>query len=185
MDMGFSLTFKHRESSVISSALVNLEDKMAKWALVLAVAVAFFCGLAIAQEEDTITAEELGADLKKQEGMGHTFRDIIAHIYKDMKQFPGYLKFDTTHVRCRIPVGEEDDWRILDQWSRGEVDDVPAMEFKDPNLQIIWVLYHNEIQPQIVSVSGKVVEPEASGNFGFMYIFDVQKLERVKYSRER
>ena len=157
---------------------------MIKWALVLAMAVAFFTGLAVAQEEDTIKAEELGANMKDNEGMGHTFRDIVAHVYRDQKQFAGYLKFDTGNVRCRILVGEEDDRRTLDEWSRGEVDDVKGMKFVDQNLQILWIIYFNEIQPQIVSISGKVVEPEASGGFGYMYIFDVSGLERVKYSRK-
>lgn len=158
---------------------------MTKWALVLGVAIAVFAGLAVAQDEDTIKAEELGKSLRDHEGMGHTFRDIIAQIYKDQKQFPGYLKFDTANVRCRMIVGDEEDKRLLAAWSRGDIDDVPKMQFKDQNLQTLWEVYHTEIQPQIVSVTGKVVEPEASGNFGFMYIFDVSKLERVKYSRER
>jgi hypothetical protein len=163
----------------------KVEVEMTKWAIVLAVAVAFFAGLAIAQDEDTIKAEELGAKMKENEGMGHTFRDVVAHIYRDQKQFEGYLKFDTTNVRCRIVVGEEDDIRALDAWSRGEVDDVKGMQFKDPNLQILWTVYFNEIQPQILSITGKVVEPEPSGGFGFMYIFDASRLERVKYSRRQ
>ena len=159
---------------------------MTRLVLVFAVAAVCCVGLAIAQDdEDTIKAEELGPNLKDHVGMGHTFRDVVAHIYRDQKQFPGYLKFDTENVRCRIPVGEEDDVRALDAWSRGEVDDVKAMEFKDKNLQLMWIVYHSEIQPQIVSITGKAIEPEASGNFGFMYIFDVSGIERVKYSRDK
>jgi hypothetical protein len=86
-------------------------------------------------------------------------------------------------VRCRIPIGEKDDWRLLDAWSRGEVDSVKGMKFKDQNLQLLWEIYHNEIQPQIISIDGKVVEPEESGGFGYMYIFDVSELARVKYTR--
>jgi hypothetical protein len=161
---------------------------MGKWVLVLVVAVSFFTCFATAQdEEDTIAAEELGSNMKAQEGMGHTFRDIVAQIYRDLKEFPGYLKFDTTYVRCRMIVGENEDWRLLDAWSRGEVDDVRALaeQFKDPNLQLLWEIYFGEIQPQILSISGKVTEPEESGGFGFMYVFDVSGVERVKYSRQK
>ena len=97
---------------------------MVKWALVFA--VLFATGMLLAQElddEDTISAKKLGEDMKDNEGMTHTFRDTVAHIYRDLKQYEGFLKFDTEHVRCRIPVGDEDDWRTLDAWSRGEVDD--------------------------------------------------------------
>jgi len=159
---------------------------MVKWALVFA--VVFATGMLLAQElddEDTISAEKLGENMKDNEGMTHTYRDTIAHIYKDLKQYEGFLKFDTEHVRCRIPVGEEDDWRTLDAWSRGEVDDPKTMTFKDQGLQLMWEIYHNEIQPQIISISGKVIEPEDSGGFKFFYIFDVSLLERVKYTRER
>lgn len=158
---------------------------MTKWAIVFAVMIAFVAGMAAAQDEDTIKPEKLGADLKAEEGMSHTFRDVVAHIYRDQKQFPSYLKFDTANVRCRILVGEEDDLRALDAWSRGEVDSPKDMVFLDPKLQLLWTVYFSEIQPQIVSITGKVIEPENSGNFGIMYIFDVSNIERVKYSRER
>jgi hypothetical protein len=157
---------------------------MLKWTLV--VVAAFATSLAVAQEledEDSITAEKLESQMKENVGMSHIFRDTVAHIYGDLKQFEGYLKFDTEHVRCRIPIGEKDDWRLLDAWSRGEVDSVKGMKFKDQNLQLLWEIYHNEIQPQIISIDGKVVEPEESGGFGYMYIFDVSELARVKYTR--
>jgi len=158
---------------------------MIRLAIAFMAAAVCFAGLAIAQEDDTITAEKLGENLEDEVGMSHTFRDRIAHIYRDQKQFPSYLKFDTANVRCRVLVGEEEDLRTIDAWSRGEVDDPKTMEFKDPKLQILWEIFFNEIQPQILSISGKVVEPEASGNFGIMHIFDVSGIERVKYSRDK
>lgn len=159
---------------------------MAKRVLIL-IAATLLLGLAAAQDEDeTITPEELEADMKEQVGMSHLFRDIVAHIYRDRKQYPDYLKFDTEHVRCRYLIEDESDKRLIGEWSRGEVDEIEEMadKFKDKSLKLLWTIYFSEIQPQIINVEGKVVEPDESGGFEFMFIFEVSGLTRVKYYRK-
>ena len=159
---------------------------MTRWVFI-GVMIALSVGLVFAQDEgegdDTIKAEELGKDLKKHIGMGHTFRDVIAHIYRDLKQYPGYMKFDTANVRCRFAVPDREDWKLIDMWGRGEIDDIRGLSkrFKDKNLQLLWEVFFGEIRPQVLSISGKVVEPPESGGFGFLHIFDVTEIERVKY----
>lgn len=159
---------------------------MIRW-LLIGVMIALSLGLALAQDEgegdDTIKAEELGKDLKSQVGMGHTFRDVVAHIYRDLKQYPGYMKFDTEHVRCRYAVPDTEDWKLLDMWGRGEIDEIKELseKFKDKNLQLLWEVFFGEIRPQVLSITGKVQEPIESGGFGYLYIFEVTDIERVKY----
>lgn len=163
---------------------------MVKRVLILIAAV-LLLGLAVAQdEEETITAKELGENMEDNMGMSHVFRDIVAHLYKDIKQFEGYLKFDTEHVRCRYLIEEDSDRRLIDRWSRGEIDEIEELteQFKDKKLKLLWTIYYSEIQPQIINVEGRVVEPlgpnETEG-YGFMYIFEVSGLARVKYYRKK
>jgi hypothetical protein len=159
---------------------------MIRWALI-GVMVVLSVGLVLAQDtgegDDTIKAEELGKDLKAHVGMGHTFRDVIAHIYSDLKQYPGFMKFDTANVRCRYAVPDREDWKLLDMWGRGEIDDIRGLgkKFKDTKLGLLWEVYFGEIRPQILSITGKVIEPSESGGFGFLHVFDVTDIERVKY----
>ena len=91
----------------------------------------------------------------------------------------------TTHWRSmsRYAVPDKEDWKLLDMWGRGEIDDIRGLaeKFKDKKLGLLWEVYFGEIQPQILSVTGKVVEPPESGGFGFLHVFDVTDIERVKY----
>jgi hypothetical protein len=148
-------------------------------------------GLMLAQtdEQQTIAPEELGKNMKNYVGVEHSFKDTMAYIYKDLREFHGYLKFDTSCVRCRIVIKDVEDARLLQIWSRGEVETPEKMEFKDPNLQLIKEVYFARIEPHPLAFSGKVIDCDTekvkgSISFGYQYIFEVDKVERVKYQKK-
>lgn len=152
---------------------------------------AVFVGVLVAQtdEQQTIAPEELGKNMGSYVGAQHSFKDAMGFIYKDLKEFPGYLKFDTENVKCRIAVNNNEDKRLLQIWARGEIDKPEKMEFKDPNLQLIKEVYFAEIEPHPLAFSGKVVDcdPEKVKDgisFGYQYVFEVEKVERVKYQKK-
>lgn len=109
--------------------------------------------LAQTDEQQTIAPEELAKNMGSYAGAEHSFKDVISYIYKDLKEFPGYLKFDTYNVRCRIAIKEEEDRWLLKAWVRGDIDQPEKIEFKDPNLQLIRDVYFAEIEPRIRSHS--------------------------------
>ena len=159
----------------------------------LAVALCVVCvGVLVAQtdEQQTIAPEELAKDMGSYEGTEHSFKDVVGYIYKDLNEFPGYLKFDTYHVRCRVAVNDGEDRWLLKRWARGEIDKPEKMEFKDTNLQLIKDVYFSEIEPHPLAFSGKVVDcdpekVEGGISFGYQYVFEVEKVERVTYQEEK
>ncbi|MFH1422443.1 MAG: hypothetical protein ABIH42_07010 [Planctomycetota bacterium] len=140
-------------------------------------------------EQQTIKPEELANSMPDHEGMEHSFKDIMGYIYKDLAEFPEYLKFDTYHVRCRIQIINDEDRRLLEIWSRGEIQKPEEMSFKDVNLQLIKEIYFDEIEPHPLAFYGTVIDCDKEKvvegvSFGYQYTFEVNRVERVKYTKE-
>ncbi|RKY15816.1 MAG: hypothetical protein DRP82_00715 [Planctomycetota bacterium] len=155
-------------------------------------AAAFVLG----QEAEFVDAAKLGAamDSGKSEAVAEfiarplAFQDELLIIHRDTEEFPGYMKFDTLHVRCRIRVNEPADRRLLTRYSLGFLDTLKGQKFKDRNLELIRQILFEERTPHKIYIVGEVTEPPEYSDLSEqaimgrkVYIFDVERVERPFY----
>jgi len=162
--------------------------------------VVAFLGLAVvlvvAQEAEFVDAAKLGAamDSGSSEAVAEyiarpvVFQDELLFIHRDVEEFPGYMKFDTLHVRCRIRIKEEADRRLFTRYALGHLDTLKGVKFKDKDLELIRQILFEERTPHKIRIVGEVTEPPEYSDLDEqavagrkIYIFDVERVMRPLY----
>ncbi len=163
--------------------------------LVVALAAVF----ATAQETDGLTdpkalgeamlsgsSEEIGRYL----GMDLTVQDEIVFIHKDHTEFPGYMKFSTAYLMCRIIVKDSEDQKLLERYTLGEIFTLKGQKFKDKQLELLRGILYDEVAPHRIRLEGELMSPDEYGDLSEdekglvkrFYIFDVKKVMRPMYT---
>ncbi|RKY14412.1 MAG: hypothetical protein DRP63_08560 [Planctomycetota bacterium] len=153
--------------------------------------------LVVGQEAEFVNAAKLGAamDSGKSEAVAEfiarpvAFQDELLIIHRDTEEFPGYMKFDTLHVRCRIRVNEIADRQLLTRYALGHLDTLKGQKFKDKNLELIRQILFEEHTPHKIYITGEVTEPPEYSDLNEqaimgrkIYIFDVEEVQRPFYN---
>jgi len=153
--------------------------------------------LVVAQEAEFVDAAKLGEamDAGTSEAIAPliarplVFQDELLLIHRDTEEYPGYMKFDTLHVRCRIRINESADRRLFTRYALGHLDTLKGEKFKDKNLELIRQILFEERTPHTIRIVGEVTEPPEYSDLKEdaimgrkIYIFDVERVMRPLYN---
>lgn len=129
--------------------------KLAKLAIALILCFVIFSAGADAGLKDLKQeAEKVGRNMKKYLSSTVEFADQLSIVYKKNDLMKDYMKFDTKHVRCRISLDKKKD------------------------IELIKTLMEEEIQPQLVHITGTVVSV-----MDYLYFCEVETVKRVSYDK--
>lgn len=151
----------------------------------------------VAQEVEFVDAAKLGSamDAGRSEAVAEfiarpvVFQDELLIMHRDTEEFPGYIKFDTLHVRCRIRINEEADRHLFTRYALGHLDTLKGERFKDKNLELLRQILFEERTPHTIRIVGEVTEPPEYSDLDEqaimgrkIYIFDVERVMRPVYN---
>ena len=117
-------------------------------------------------------------------------QDELVFIHPDTTEFPGYVRFDTAHIPCRMAIKNEFDKETLRTYALGGIT-LKDARFRDPNLELLRTILVEEIAPHRVRLIGEVVQPDEYADLSpdekkllkSFYIFEVSRVRRPLYKK--